>query len=216
MTNALRTAPSALEGTVTVSRRAIQALAEWAYFPFTWERISAKLPPKNPRFQSHTFADDVHSSLQRDRMAFLKELFWKAEQEASRRERAVDSARGLGEHPALETFMECVAEMDDLRWDEPLTPKALAERRKKVRAELAAKAAEQEVMDKWKRDMEDNSPERLAKCVRTLCRSALDPIRQGLEMEHELVREAAKDEARRLLTDLQELVSEMDETLATA
>ena len=84
---------------ITVPRPAIQALAEWVYPTFIFARTKAKIPPAHPRWVSHNIHDDLWESLVAERMAFLKEIFWKAEQEAARRERALDPTRDLGYTP---------------------------------------------------------------------------------------------------------------------
>lgn len=207
MTNAFQPAiSSSLEGSVKVPRRALQALADWAHFPFCWDRISAKLPPQSPRWVHHTFADDVHFSLQQDRMAFLKDLFWKAEQEASRRERAKDPTQTLRGCPSLETFMECVAEMDDLHWDEPLTRKALAERRKVVRAKNAEERAARELIAKLEHEREHPTPESAATTMAQFGNISLFAIKENLVSSDSEIRAKAQEEVSRLTVELGKLM----------
>ena len=122
---------------VTVPRSALQALAEWAYPVFGYKRVWAKLPPEHPRWTSWNINDDLHEALMQERMAFLRGIFWKAEQEAARRERALDPSLDLGHTPSMETFTQCVAELDDPTWDTPLSAKEVKQRKKEIKAKKA-------------------------------------------------------------------------------
>ena len=206
MTNALQPSPSALEGLVTVPRTALQAMAEWAYPMFAHDRIRAKLPAQHPRWTSWNIHDDLQVQLERERMAFLKDLFWKAEQEANRRERAMDPSRELGLTPSLEAFMECVAEMDDHNWDEQLAPKDLAERKRKIKAKKAERA-------KWKDEREHPSPESITSTMTTLGNTSLFVIRENLASADPEIRAKALEEIPRLMGALGKL---MDSAQAVA
>src|SRR5512133_2572193 len=96
----LLTAPIPAEDLITVPRAALQALAEWAYPLFAWDRIWSKLPAKRPRSDFWNIYDDLHTQLEQERMAFLKNVFHKAFSEAGNRERATDPARGYGGTPS--------------------------------------------------------------------------------------------------------------------
>lgn len=192
---------------ITVPRSALQALAEWAYFPFCWDRISAKLPPRHPRWTSHNIHDDLLQSLQGERMAFLKGLFWKAEQAACRREKAMDPSRDLGASPSLELFMECVAEMDDPHWDEPLAPKDLAERKRKIKAGQAERAT-------LEQEMEHPTPETVIGGMAMSGDIALFSIKENLASEDPETRARAQAEIPRLMAELQGLMPVVDAALA--
>jgi hypothetical protein len=190
---------------VTVPRSALQALAEWAYPVFAWDRIRAKLPAQHPRWTSHNIHDDMCESLERDRMAYLKGIFWKAQQEAARRERALDPSRAPGHNPSLETFMECVAEMDNPSWDEPLDPKAVVEMKKNLRAKNAEKKAALERVNKWEQEREHPTPESAAKTMAHFGDTALFFIGETLASDNPEIRAKAQEEIRRLMVELQEL-----------
>jgi hypothetical protein len=183
---------------VTVSRVALQALAEWAYPVFASARISSKLPPKNPRSVSWNIDDDLHQALERERMAFLKSIFWMAEQEASRRERALDPSLEFGASPSLEAFLECVAEMEDPLWDEPLTPKVVAARKKEIRA------SKKKVSD-WKHKMEHPTPETRLSTMSLSGDISLHLIEENLGSKEPEIRTKAAEEAQRLLAELGKL-----------
>lgn len=191
---------------ITVPRAALQALAEWAYPLFTWERIRAKLPTPHPRWTSHNIHDDMCEALERDRMAYLKGILWKAEQEAARRERAVDPSRELGLLPPLETFMECVAEMDDPHWDEPLTPKAVKELKKKLRAVNAEKEAAWERMNKWEEEREHPTPESTRSLLDTLGDTSLLTIKRAMASDVHEVQAVAKEKIQELMAELGQLL----------
>ncbi len=194
---------------ITVPRSALQALAEWADPTFALDRVRAKFPPAHPRWVSWNIHDDLLQSLAQERMASLKDIFWRAEHEASRRERALDPSRGLGHHPSLETFMECVAEMDDHHWDEPLTPKEVAERKKKIKARQEEEARlEREVERKT-----EPTAENLAGAVRAMAAFTLESLEWGLRAESDLVRTAAREETEALMVELGTL---LDSSQATA
>ncbi len=195
-------------GLITVPRSALQALAEWAYPTFASDRIRAKLPPAHPRWVSWNSHDDLQQELEQERMAFLKQVFWRAEQEASRRERALDASREFGCTPSLELFMECVAEMDDHHWDEPLAPKEVAEWEKKIRAKQEEEARLERRMEQKK----EPTPENLAGAVRAMAAFVLESMEWGLQAESDLVRTAAKHETEALMVELGTLLASSQAT----
>jgi hypothetical protein len=183
---------------VTVPRAALQALAEYAYPVFASSRIWAKLPPSHPRWISWNIHDDLHQELERERMAFLKEIFWKAYNEAWKQEIGCHKPNSAREDPSLERFMECVAAMDDPRWDEPLTPKVVAERKKEIKASKA------KVSD-WKHKMEHPAPETQIRTMSLSGDISLHLIEENLGSDEPEIRAKAAEEAQRLLAELGKL-----------
>jgi len=139
-------------------------------------------------------------------MAFLKEIFWKAYNEAGTRERALDPTRGYGPDPSLEVFMECVAEMDDSHWDEPLTPKAVVDLKKKLRAKNAEKEAARENLDKWKYDLDHPTPETIKRLVGTIGDTALFTIKGALDSDSTEIQATAQERIRTLMAELGKLL----------
>ena len=191
-------ATTSKEDMVTVPRSALQALAEWAYPVFASDRIFSKLPPKNPRRVSWSLDDDLHQALEQERMLFLKEVFWKAYNEACAREIAADPARGYGGNPSLELFMECVAAMDDPSWDEPLAPKVVAARKKEIKASKA------KVSD-WKHKLENPTPETQIRTMSLSGAIALQLLEENLGSEDPEIRAKAAEEVQRFKAELGKL-----------
>ncbi|WP_243320410.1 hypothetical protein [Geothrix sp. SG200] len=194
------TAPTNNSDFVTVPRSALQALAEWAYPVIGADRVWAKLPPKHPRWTSWNIDDDLFEQLLRERMAFLKGIFWKAEQEAARRERAMDPIRDLGHCPSLETFMECVAEMDDPNWDKPLAPKEVTKRKKEIRAKRAEEA-------RVKNAFEHPTPEKIVGTMTLLADTSVSVIKKNLASDDPEIQAKAQEEIPRLVAELGKLAT---------
>ncbi|WP_243301286.1 hypothetical protein [Geothrix oryzisoli] len=194
------TAPIPADEVVTVPRAALQALAEWAYPVFSFDRIWSKLPPQNPRRAYWNIDDDLHTELQRERMTFLKGIFWKAEQEAARRERSLDPTLGLGHKPSLEAFMACVAEMDDPHWDEPLTPKEVATRKKLIKAKKAKQAGLENAL-------EHPSPESTIRFITMAGDISIAAIKKSLASEDPEIQAKAQEEIPRLVAELGKLAT---------
>jgi len=188
----------ASQNRVAVPRVALQALAEWANPHFAFDRISARLPRQHPRYISWNLHDDLHVILEQERMAFLKDTFKRAYSEASKRERDVDPARGYGGNPSLELFMECVGEMEDPHWDEPLPLKEVAERKRKIKAGKAELA-------KWKKEADHPTPEHSIKSMTWMNDVFLFSAEKNLTSEDPEIRAKAQGETRRLIDRLQEL-----------
>jgi hypothetical protein len=191
----LLTAPIPSDELVTVPRAALQALAEWAYPVFAWGRIWSKIPAKNPRASIH---DDLHSQLEQERMGFLKSIFWQAQQEAIRREIAMDPTRGYGGSPSLELFMECVAEMDNHHFDEPLTPKEMTERKKTIKAKKAERA-------RLKNQLEHPTSEGTLKTMSFSGDIALHILKENLASGDPKIQAKAQEEIPRLMAELGKL-----------
>jgi hypothetical protein len=194
----LPAAPRQADELVTVPRVALQALAEWAYPVFGWDRIWSKLPAKHPRWTSWNIHDDLHTELERERAAFLKEVFWKAHREACERERAADPARGYGGSPSLELFMECLAGMEDSQWDEPLALKEVARRKKGIRTKKAEQA-------KLKDALAHTSVESTLIFITMAAGISISTIKENLASDHPEIKAKAKEELSRVQTELGKL-----------
>ena len=184
---------------ITVPRSALQALAEAAEPFFAWGRIRAKLPAQHPRWTSWNIHDDLEQALEGERLAFLRDIFWRAYNAAIERERVVDPARGYGGSPSLELFTECLAELDDSHWDEPLPPKVVAKRKRVIRAKNAEKA-------RWMAELEQPTPETQSDSMSMAGDIALSLIRKNLASENPEVRASAQDEIPRLMAELAQLL----------
>lgn len=193
-------APIPTEGHVTVPRVALQALAEWAYPVFASDRIWAKLPAKHPRLTSWNTHDDLHQELEQERMSFLKSIMWKASNEAIYRERALDPARGYGGNPSLELFMECLAEMEDPLWDEPLPLNSVADRKREIKAKNTE-------LGRLVDELEHPTPETILKFITMTGDIALFNIKKNLADENPEVQAKAQEEIRRLMAELDKLVA---------
>jgi hypothetical protein len=183
---------------VTVPRAALQALAEWAYPVFGWDRIWSKLPAKHPRWTSWNIHDDLHTEFEKERAAFLKEVFVKAYYEARERERAVDPARGYGGSPSLEMFMECLAGMENPHWDEPLALKEVAERKKVIKAKKAERTRVKEALA-------HPSVESTLIFITMAAGVSISAIKENLASDRPEIKAKAKEELSRVQTELGKL-----------
>jgi len=199
---------------VSVPRSALQALAEWAYPSFASSRIWAKLPAQHPRWTSRNIHDDMFESLERDRVSFLKNIINKAYHQARDREGLNKTIPISSGEPSLETFLECVAEMDDPRWDEPLAPKTVKELKKKLRAENIEKEAAWERMEKWEQEREHPTPESVSKTMAHLGYTTLFFIGENLASNNPEIQAKAQEEISRLQVALQKLQAEPVEVMA--
>ena len=205
MTNALQPAPEAMKGSITVPRVALQALADFARPDFAYARISAKHPANHPRWTSWNIHDDLQVELERERLVFLKEVFWKAYREAGARDLPEGSHLAY-DTPSLETFMTCLAEMEDPHRDEPLTPKEVKERKKKIRAKNAEREAAQEWMAKLEHEREHPTPESAAKTMTHFREIALFTIKEHLASEDPEIQAKAQAEIQHLKAGLDKLL----------
>lgn len=182
---------------ITIPRVALQALAEWAYPLFAFERITAKLPTRS-KSNFWNIHDDLHTELERERMTFLKDIFWKAYNEAGDRERAIDPSRGYGGNPSLNIFMECLAGMENPHWDEPMASKEVAKRKKAIKAKKAEEA-------RVKKEFEHPTPERIVRTMTQLADTSLFIIKENLVNKDPEIKSKAQAEVPRLMAELNKL-----------
>jgi len=96
--------------------------------------------------------------------------------------------------------------MDDLHWDEPLTRKALAERRKVVRAKNAEERAARELIAKLEHEREHPTPESAATTMAQFGNISLFAIKGNLASADSGIRAKAQEEISRLTMELGKLM----------
>ena len=94
--------------------------------------------------------------------------------------------------------MECVAEMDDPHWDEPLTPKEATNRKRAIKAKEAERATLRDAL-------EHSTPKSIIGTMAFCGDMSLKFIEDGLANENPEVRAKAQEEIPRLIAELGKL-----------